>query len=333
MNPVIAFIKASRWQNMLMIALTMILTRVCVIYAFFDILTPGINVPLNRGLSNLDFSLLVVSSMLIAAAGNMINDYFDLKIDRINKPNKIIIGRFIKRRIAMVAHLTLSGIGVAIAAYLSYKIGIIELVFIQLIVVATLWFYSTDFKRRLIWGNLAIAFCVAIIPMVVWLFEILSMIHSNKTLIAEEVEAKAFFMQYAMVTLSWVGGLGAFSFVMTIAREITKDIIDIKGDEAYGCNTLPIKLGIVKSKNIVSAIYLIVLAGTLFVQQVFLPDNLTMSYIVIAIAPFILASLILTFKGKKTADFSTPSLLNKVASLMAVLYLIVVFYILNPSGA
>ena len=332
MNPVIAFIRASRWQNMAMVALTMILTRECIVYAFFDILTPGINVPLNGGLSTLDFSLLVVSSVLIAAAGNLINDYFDLKIDRINKPNNIIVGRYIKRRVAMVAHITMSSIAVVLAAYISYKIGIIELVFIQLIVITTLWFYSTDFKRRLIWGNMAIAFCVAIIPLVVWIFEILSMIHSNKSIIAEEEEAKAFFMQYAIVTLSWVGGLGAFSFIMTMAREITKDIIDIKGDETYGCKTLPITMGISKSKNIVSVIYLIVLIGIVFTQQVFLPDSLTAGYIVIAIVPFILASLVLTFKGKNPSDFQTPSLLNKIASLMGVLYLIVVLYILNPSA-
>lgn len=329
MNPVIAVIKASRWKNLLFIVLTMVLVREGIIYPFFEILTPDLKVDLLPGLSNMDCVLGAIAAILIGAAGNLINDYFDIKIDRVNKPDKIIVGRYVKRRVVMMLHVVFNSIALAITAYISYKIGVIELTFIPVILIVTLWFYSTDFKRRMVWGNLSIGFCAALLTMVVWIFEILAMIQYNKEIIADEPEARAFFMEYSMVTLAWVGGLSIFSFLMTVAREITKDIVDIKGDEAMRCKTMPIVLGIPKTKMIINTIYILVLLFAIYIQQVYLNDRNTLLYLFFVVAPLILASIVTTFRANATKDFKLPSNLNKLASLAGVLYLVIVYFILK----
>lgn len=325
---VIHFLKAIRWQNLTIIALTMYLLRYCIVNPYFEILLTDSGAEFGRGMSHLNFGLLVLSSVLIAAAGNLINDYFDLKIDRINKPEKIIIGRHIKRRVAMMLHVVFNTIAILITGYLSYLVGVIELAFIQAILIATLWFYSTDFKRRFVWGNIAIAFCVAMVPFVVWVFEIMTMIEVNKALF-EEMKNKALFKEYSMILLAWTLGLSLFSFLLTLAREITKDIIDIKGDQAYNCKTIPIKLGVKASKIIVTLIYLGVAALLITLHTLYLPGKTTRIYFYVAILPLLLITIVTTFRSQTEASFKLPSLLNKVTSLIGVLFLVVAYGILT----
>lgn len=329
MNIVTATLKASRWQNLLLIAITMYLVRFGVIQPFYKILVEDSNLAFSQGMGNLDFGLLVLSSVLIAAAGNLINDYFDIKIDRVNKPDKIIVGRFIKRRVAMLLHVVLNVLALLIAAYLSYKAGKIELVFIHVIIITTLWFYSTDFKKRLFFGNLSIAFCVALIPIVVWVFEILTLITNNLE-VFKDIQPRTIFKEFSMVTLGWVIGLSLFSFMLTIAREITKDIIDIKGDMAFRCKSFPVVFGIQKSKIIISFLYLVVIGLVIYVQQVYLPgDRNTMMYFYLLIVPAILITTIFTLRAKEPNQFELPAMLNKLTSLIGVLFLVVVYFILK----
>ena len=329
MNPVIAILKATRWQNLVLIALTMYLVRISVIQSFFKILVADSEIEFMRGMKNLDFGLLVFSSLLIAAAGNLINDYFDIKIDRINKPDKIIVGRFIKRRVAMILHVIFNGLALVISAYLAYKAGKIELIFIQIILITTLWFYSTDLKRRLVFGNISIAFCVALIPMVVWVYEVLTLITLNKNLFEEQI-AKSIFKEFSLVTLSWAVGLSIFSFLLTLAREITKDIEDIKGDLAFRCKSIPIVFGIQKSKIIIVLLYLFIIGFIVYVYQVYLPDKKTLMYIFFVLVPLLLVTIFFIIKAKQPIQFKCSSDLNKLSSLAGVLYLVLVYFILNP---
>jgi 4-hydroxybenzoate polyprenyltransferase len=329
MNPIIATIKASRWQNLLLITLTMCLVRYGIIQPFFKILVEDSPFQFAVGMGNLDFGLLILSSVLIAAAGNLINDYFDIKIDRVNKPDAIIVGRHIKRRVAMLLHVVFNVLALLIAVYLSIKAGKIELVFIHVIIITTLWFYSTDFKKRLIYGNLSIAFCVALIPIVVWVFEVLTLITVNFEAF-KEIQAKTVFKEFSVVTLSWVVGLSIFSFIVTLAREITKDIVDIKGDLAFRCKSLPIVFGIKTTKIIIVVLDAIVIGLVVYVQQVYLPgDRNTSIYFYLLIVPSLLITAFFTLKAKEPSQFKLPAGLNKIASLIGVLFLVVVYFILK----
>src|ERR1035437_9366023 len=119
MNIVSAFFKLIRWPNLVFIALTQMLFRFFVLRFVYKN-GPGDfeNIKLSLSL----FYLLVFASICIAAAGYIINDYFDVNIDLVNKPSKLIIGRYIKRRWAIVFHIVLSITGFVISCYVGYKL-------------------------------------------------------------------------------------------------------------------------------------------------------------------------------------------------------------------
>ena len=174
--------------------------------------------------------LLSLSTILIAAAGYIINDYYDIKIDLINKPDRVVIGKNITRRYAIFFHTVLSASGVAIGLILGWKIALINF-FSSFI----LWWYSNNLKRQPFVGNLTVAFLTGVS---IWLINIL-----YPQIIID--------IDNPLITIYAV-----FAFFMTLVREIIKDIEDLKGDDTFGCKTLPIVLGIRRTKFI---IYLILI--------------------------------------------------------------------------
>src|SRR5439155_8333822 len=114
------------------------------------------------------FYLLSLSSILIAAAGYIINDYFDLNIDRVNKPDKVVVDKIIKRRWTILWHWILSGLGVLLGAYVSWKLRNPIVGLATLGCVVLLWFYSTTFKRRLVIGNVIISLLTAWVILVLY---------------------------------------------------------------------------------------------------------------------------------------------------------------------
>jgi len=167
-----------------------------------------------------DWKLLVLSAstVFIAAAGYIINDYYDVKIDLINKPERVVVGKSITRRYAILFHTFLSFIGVALGFLLSWQIGIINFFSSFL-----LWLYSNNLKRQPFIGNFAVALLTGLsIALLNWLY------HSNVVL---------------------VNVYASFAFFMTLVREVIKDMEDLKGDNSYGCRTLPIIWGNRKTKG------------------------------------------------------------------------------------
>ncbi len=166
-----------------------------------------------------DFHLLLlsVSTVLIAAAGYIINDYYDIKIDFINKPDRVVVGKLVRRRKVIMAHTVLNVLGVLIGFYLSLAVGIINFMAAFL-----LWFYSNQLKRLPFIGNFCIAFLTGLAITVVSVYY-----HANYLLVN----------YYAL-----------FAFSISLVREIIKDIEDLKGDATFGCRTLPIIWGIPRTK-------------------------------------------------------------------------------------
>jgi len=200
----------------------------CVIY---PLLAAGYRKP---SLNLFHFSLLVLSSVLIAAAGYIINDYFDLNIDRINKPDKLIVQNIIKRRWAIVWHLVLSILGILIGFYLDLTTHVTLLGFSNLICVVLLFLYSISLKKRLLSGNV-----------------IISLLTAWTVLVVTWCEARFFFNpadvnihKITRITFLYSG----FAFVISLIREAIKDMEDIEGDRRYGCKTMPIVWGVNASK-------------------------------------------------------------------------------------
>ncbi|GAA4850052.1 geranylgeranylglycerol-phosphate geranylgeranyltransferase [Algivirga pacifica] len=205
------FFKLIRVNNLLIILLTQYLTKV--------FLVDGVENYRNT-LSDPSFFLLTLATLLIAAGGYIINDYYDIKIDMINKPDKIVVGKVMRRRVAIFTHTVFSLTGVAIGFYLSRTLGII-----MFSSAFWLWLYSNQLKRRAFIGNLTIAALTALSVFIINLY-----IRENNPLV------------YIY---------GTFAFFISVIREIIKDLEDQKGDEQFGCKTLPIIWGNAKTKALI----------------------------------------------------------------------------------
>ncbi len=321
MSAIIHFFKLVRWQNLVIIALTQYLMRYCIIEPLMNSLAQNAGMIFLLQMSNFNFFLLVLSTVLIAAAGNVINDYFDLKIDRINKPEKIIVGRFIKRRVAMVLHIVLNSLGILIGIYVSYQTGIWKLALIHIFAVMSLWYYSTHFKHNIFTGNFIIAILAAIIPLIVGLYEI-PLINYRYGMILNEFHSDFNFISY------WLIGYAIFAFLFTLAREITKDIADMEGDEHCGSYTIPIAYGMDVARYISIGIYAVIIVLIAFVWVKFLNDKTTLIYILFFIGIPFAISIYETLKAKNRKQFLSADKWNKMTSVAGILYAVVARYII-----
>lgn len=316
-------LRLTRPLNLLIIAATMALMR--------HGLLGGLLEPGGRALlmEPLDFWLLVLSTVLIAAAGNVINDYFDTRIDRINKPGQVIVGRTVKRRVAMLGHLVLSGTGLVIGAFVAYHSGAFRLVVIPAFAISALWMYSTVWKRRFLIGNTVVALLAALVPLSVGLYEIpkdlvqhgFAMVDHGGFTVAE-VDLYIRTLWTAIICYS------AFAFLATLVRELQKDMADIKGDAADGCRTVPIVLGITWAKALALSYIAVIVAGVLALRMLFLNDRLSYWYLGVAVLAPLLLSGGFTFGATDRKGFMLAGHLMKFAMVTAVGYAALIRYTL-----
>jgi 4-hydroxybenzoate polyprenyltransferase len=321
-----SFLKLVRWQNLLIIILTMVCMRYAVIGPFLAkigvvlINGNGNEVPMELQSSWYDFLLLVIATVSITAGGYVINDYFDIKTDLINK-GKVIVGTKIPRRKAMMWHNILNLIGVSAGFYVSYKAGYFWLGAFFLVISGLLYFYSASYKRQFLIGNIIVAVLTTMVPFIVVLYEWPAL---YKFYIANAVDfPPVSFIFY------WVGGFALFAFLTTLTREIIKDIEDFEGDEAYGRNTMPVMLGIVTSKIISITLIAITIILIFLVWHFFISDTITLLYLSVAI---VLPLFIVAYKLIKSSNrkqLHDASSIMKIVMLTGILYSIVVKVILK----
>lgn len=255
------------------------------------------------------FFLLILSSVLIAAAGYVINDYFDLNIDRINKPNRLIVQKIISRRYAIAWHFFLSIAGIAIGFYLDFTTHVTLLGFSNLACACLLFLYSVSLKKKLLAGNILISLLTA------W-----------TVLVVTWCEARIFFSatfsisRILRVTILYAG----FAFVISLIREAIKDMEDVEGDRKYGCKTMPIVWGINASK-IYTAVWMTMLAISLLILQAYVLQFrwwFTALYCLLFIFIPLINVFIKLFKAQTAKDFHSLSSLVKFIMLTGILSMI-----------
>ncbi len=319
------YLELVRYRNLLIIALTQYLMRWFVLEPIF---TKIVGIELQ--LSELNFFMLVMSTIFIAAAGYAINDYFDRKTDEVNNPGKVIVGNSVPLRHAMLAHTILNIIGIAIGVYLSvFVIELYKVSFIYIIISAILWFYSTNLKRRLFVGNLTIAVLTALVPLMVLLFEI-PLLRIKYNDVSGFLNVKDVYS-----AIYWVLGFAFFAFITTLIREIVKDAEDIEGDGLYGRQTLPIVLGDNVTKLIIVLLSVLTIGGVFATYFFYLKDlwyllndNLTLPYILITIIAPLLLLIYRIITAKTKRDYSFSSLLIKLVMIFGILYSLASNYII-----
>ena len=244
-----AFFKLIRYPNLIYIALTQFLLQYCVVEPVLRSSgeEPSLPVP--------QFVLLSLSTILVAAAGYIINDYFDINIDIINKPDKMVLDKIISRRWAMAWHTMLNMAGVSLGFLVAWKTGQFYLGFTQVICSLLLWFYSTSFKRQILIGNVVISLLTALAVVVVGFYE-KQIYHSFEAIMS--VTGRRL--------IQVIGVYALFAFLISMVREIVKDLEDMMGDSKDGCRTLPIAWGVLAAKRFCNGLLLALVVIILLVE-------------------------------------------------------------------
>lgn len=266
-----------------------------------------------------DFLLLSAASVLIAAAGYIINDYFDINIDQVNKPKGNVLDTVVSRRWAMAWHFILSGLGLLLSAVISWRTGLWYILLGNFGCVLLLFGYSVSLKRKLLIGNIVIALLSAWVILVICF----SQIGMSFRGIAEVNEESNKIIRIGIL-------YAAFAFISTVIREAIKDIEDMQGDAKYGCRTMPIVWGVNATKVYV-AVWLVVILALLVVLQVYVFRFgwwAAMAYsIVFIIAPFVFIFLRL-FKATTQKDYHQLSNWTKLVMLSGLLSMIFFYFYL-----
>jgi len=252
MKLLVAFLRLVRWLNLVFIAFTQLLFLYCVVIPVFQQANTPLIVPVHL------FILLAVSSLFIAAGGYIINDYFDLNIDRVNKPGKLVVDKIIRRRWAIAWHLALSTLGILVSMYVAWKARAWWIAPANVGCVLALWFYSTTFKRKLLSGNIIISLLTA------WTVLVVGFIIHYRIIKTPGLYNVVDASKIMRITFLYAG----FAFIISLIREVIKDIEDMAGDEKYGCRTMPIVWGVNVSK-VFTATWLIVLIAALVIVQAY----------------------------------------------------------------
>ncbi|MBK8951695.1 MAG: geranylgeranylglycerol-phosphate geranylgeranyltransferase [Chitinophagaceae bacterium] len=302
-----AFLRMIRLPNLIFLALTQVLFQLCI----YQPLYKG-NVPDNDLCS---FILLLFASLFIAAAGYIINDYFDINIDEVNKPGRMVVDKVINRRWALAWHFMLSTAGIFLTVLAVPFAEKWYLILVNVLCTALLWFYSTNFKKSLLTGNVVIAALTAWSILVIFF---------SKVDLGDAFDAQH--LRFFRLAVLYAG----FAFIISLIREAVKDMEDMPGDAKYGCKTMPIVWGINATKVYV-AVWLIVLIAALVVLQIYVLQFkwwMAVIYLLIAIvAPLILVLLKLK-ESNTTVHFSHFSNLTKFVMLTGILSMLFFYFYL-----
>ncbi|MFD1064340.1 geranylgeranylglycerol-phosphate geranylgeranyltransferase [Winogradskyella litorisediminis] len=304
------FLNLIRWKNLVLIIIAQLLLK----YALLEPLKTQYG--LATAMSGFSFFLLVFATVCIAAAGYIINDIEDVIADKINKPNRIIIGKRITEKNATTLFIALNFLGVVAGFFLTRAVDKQNLFPIFIVASALLYMYSTFLKRYVLVGNIVIAALVALHILLVGIFDLLPV------LTLENAASQYFF-------LDLIRDYAIFAFMINLLRELVKDIEDIDGDYKMGIQTLPILIGRNRATKTVFFASLIPLMLIIF----YLSNNLysqpvALIYVLLLIiAPMIYAS-IKTFGAEKKKDYKLISDVLKLVMLTGILSLLLFQFIL-----
>ena len=261
--------------------------------------------------------LVILATVLIAAGGYVINDYFDVKIDRINRPDELIVTRTISKPAAMRLSIALSAAGIVCGLVISILLRSWTLGILFIIIPGLLWFYSSSYKRLFMVGNLIIALLAGMTPMLVAM-----------TNVAQLQLRFAPILPYTTLThdlYAWLGGFALFAFLLTWMREIVKDMQDQMGDRELECHSMPVVWGDTWTKVFVTMLILITLAviGHLWYHVLPFPigwNSLSTRYILLGIITPLLGALGLLWAAKIPSDYKNCQLLIKFTMFIGMLY-------------
>ena len=311
MTTLINFVKLLRPFNLFILILICITIKFGLINQFI----------INPALSDFNFFLFLISTLLITASGYIINDIYDEKVDKINKDHKRIINKGINSKSAIIWYFLFNFLALFIIVYVALVIEKIIFSLIFLYSIFILWRYSKHLKYTFLRGNLVVSYLVALSILNLGLFDIVPVINNENS-------SKIIFLIIIVYSL--------FAFLMTFSREIIKDLEDAEGDKIYGANTIALSLGIHKSKRIINSVNLIVLFLIAFWQyfqyslyltrfdtinneqiEIWGTNNFSIVYTVL-LQICLIYFIFKCFFAKQKSDFSFLSKISKIIMLLGI---------------
>lgn len=215
-----------RWSNLFFLGALIYVMEKWVVVPILDDVAFGEQLPWYILL------LIAAATILIAAGGYVINDYFDIKIDRINRPDQLIVTQYISKENAMRLSIGLSGVGMVCGLVAAWLLRSSTIAILFAIIPGLLWFYSSSYKRLLIIGNVTIALLSALSPMMIAIANVAQLQLKYSTILPYTTLEHDIY--------AWVGGFSLFAFLLTWIREIVKDLQDQMGDRELECHSMPI---------------------------------------------------------------------------------------------
>ncbi len=296
-----------RWKNLLLLIIAQVLIK----YGLFN------SFHAETLLTTLQFSMLIMATICIAAAGNVINDIYDVETDTINKPNKVIVGKHVSEKFAFNLFIALNVVGVALGFYLSNTIGRSGFAVLFVIVSALLYMYSTYFKYLFFIGNLVVSSLISLSILIVGLFELVPTMNSLNQVVHKGI------LQILLI-------YAVFAFVLNIIREIIKDIEDINGDHKAEMKTLPIVIGRERATMIAFTISLLPIFGLIYIiVQSFYKYQLALIYLLIFLLGPLIYITIKLFSAERKIEYQHISAMLKIVMLFGVLSLLLYPLVIN----
>ena len=298
------YLKLIRYQNLLMLALMQLIFR----YGFLELQ----NIPL--ALADWQYCMLVLATVCIAAGGYIINNIFDVETDTENKPENVIVGKFISETKAYNLYIGFTVIGVAMGFYLSNVINKPSFASIFIVIAATLYFYATNLKQSLLIGNFIVALLLSFSVIIIGIFDLFPITNEEN----RSVMGLLFgiLLDYAI-----------FAFIINFIREIVKDLQDVEGDLNQKMSTLPIILGVKKTTKLVFGLSIIPVILILnYINSNLFSSGLiygTLYGLVFILAPLLYFSIKI-WSAKTTQDFHHLSTVLKWILFFGILSIVVI---------
>lgn len=303
------YLKLFRWPNLVIVALSMLFLQWFVINPFLSH---------ESTLNIYQILLLIVAVLSVTAASYVINDFFDIKVDRINKPGGNMVERMKDDKAAVKLFFGLSVTGVLISFYLSLVVENFDLFWLFSGAIGLLWFYSKTYKCVPVIGNFVVAALSSFSFGVVWFFDFQYFL-KNSTDIYHVDKGLIISFKFVLVYM-------AFAFLTSWLREIVKDMEDADGDGKTGCDTYVVKKGIKPAK--IFAMVLSVILMVLFVvsQIYFLKINFKYMFGYFLFLEFFQLFIIKKiYESADIVDFSNLSDMIKLLMLSGILSMPVLY--------
>jgi 4-hydroxybenzoate polyprenyltransferase len=303
----LAILQLVRLPNIMIIILTQLLLRYCIIQPYLY----GGDVFYLSPMT--DFLILIIVTLLLAIGGYVINDYFDVKIDLVNRPDKIVVNRFITPGNAILTHIILNVIAILLGFYLAFRIGAFTFGLIFPFISGLLWIYSAKYKRVLFWGNFIVSALSAFVILIIWMNEFFWL----------QTQPELF--SQVLPQLGWVNriviGYALFAFLTTMIREIIKDIEDCEGDRQFDCQTIPVVLGTKVTKMIVGSLIIGTMGLLAWAQLILyrLEMMLVFWYFLFTVQMLALYMLFMLFRASEKQDFHFLSTISKIIMVAGIL--------------